>query len=242
MVQKDIIDEIFSGKKPNPAILDLAQKEMQKVVLPLGREVYINESKVLIKNVGDAINFKAHLAAIPITRLLLQKNALSGEDEKAFFKVRELIAYWYAREWIGPLPDYGQPLDENDDEDTYFRGDYKEQYLQGAKADKETIDMIASYIDFTMTQLAFSGMPGPFAMSYIHGVGTVSGDYTPVERYFQLIQAGGAKLAKDCFDLEELDDEKEIQQLYQECFNILLFWTMKGWLKLPDLEGKNPFA
>ena len=78
--------------------------------------------------------------------------------------------------------------------------------------------------------------------SYIHGVGPISGKETHVQKFFQLIRAGTAKMAKDCFDLEYLNDENKIQQLYDDCFHIALFWTMKGWLKLPDLDGKDLFA
>ena len=244
MTQKDYIQHVFEGAKPTPTVLETTQKEMDKINLLLEQEIQIMGNKIPIYNIGDAINFKTHMAAVPITRVFLQKEALLEKDKESFRKIKRLIAYWYARGWIDPLPEYGQPLKIAKDEafNPYSEGEYKHQYLKGAKVDQETLEMIQSYIEFTMMDLLSSRIPGLFAGMYIHGIGTVSGEYTPVERFYQLLNAGGAKMAKDCFDLEYLDDDNKIQQLYFESFNILLFWTMKGWLKLPDLDEKDPFA
>lgn len=242
MTHKDYIQQVFEGNKPTPAVLKIAHEEMNKINLLLGQVIQLMGNKIPINNVGDALNFKSHMAAIPVTREFLQKYSLDEEDNGSFMKIKKIIAYWYARGWIDPLPDYGQPLiSAKDDYNPYLSGDHKQQYLMGAKADQETLDMIRSYMDFTMINMASSGGSGPFMMTHIHGVGSVSGKYSPVERFVQLIRAGGAKMAKDCFDLEYLDDKNKIQQLYNDCFDILLFWTMKGWLKLPDLDEKDPF-
>lgn len=217
---------------------------MDKITLLLEQEIQMRGFNVPIYNVGDAINFKTHMAAVPITRVFLQKEGLLEKDKESFMKIKRLIAYWYARGWIDPLPEYGQQLKIAKDEafNPYSEGEYKQQYLKGAKVDQETLEMIQSYIEFTMMDLLSSRIPGLFAGMYIHGIGNVSGEYTPVERFYQLINAGGAKMAKDCFDLEYLDDDNKIQHLYLECFHILIFWTMKGWLKLPDLDETDPFA
>lgn len=241
MAQKDYFQKLFTGNKPTSNILETAEEEMKKFNVPLGEVVQIGKEEIFINTVGDAMNVKTHLAALPITHAILQKKNLQDKDIETFNKVKQLILYWFAKRWIGPLPDFGKPMKPSNGENFYLRGNYKKQYLEGAEPDQETLEMIRSYLDFTMMQMSFSGGSGPFMMTNIHGVGPVSGKVSPVQRFFQLTQAGGAKMAKDCFNLEVLDNKNEIQKLYLDCHHILLFWTMKWWLKLPDLEGKNPF-
>ncbi|QEE15000.1 hypothetical protein DSAG12_00823 [Promethearchaeum syntrophicum] len=239
MTQEDYIQRVLEGGKPAPALLEIAQDEINKLDLPLGEEKIIMGEKHPIKNVCDAINLMRHMAALEVTLALLQIDVIRGRHKEIFDKVKYLITYWYARGWIEPLLDYGKPLIKAK-KDSYLSGNYLKQYLMGAKADQATIEMIRSYMDFTMINLVFSGEPGPFKMN-IHGAGPISRHITPVKRFFQLIKASGAKMAKEYFNLRNLNNEREIQRLYDDSFHVLLFWTMKGWLKLPDLDGKALF-
>ncbi len=230
------VEQVLEGAKPSQIIVKIAQDEINKLDLPLGGEAIIMEERHPIKDIGHAMYLMGHMAALEVTLVLLKIDQILVKHKGIVEDIKYLIPYWYARGWIEPLNKYGNPLIKTK-EDSFLRNNYRQQYLMGAKPDPATLDMIRSYMDFTMFNLVFPG--DPFLMTAVHGVGPVSRNISPVKRFNQLIRACGAKLAKEHFNLRNLHNEREIQQLYDNCFHILLFWTMKGWLKIPDLDGKD---
>ncbi|QEE15001.1 hypothetical protein DSAG12_00824 [Promethearchaeum syntrophicum] len=233
---EEYLKQVLAGvAKPDPTILKIAQDEINKLDLPLGGEPIIMGEKHPIKNICDAIYLMGHMAALEVTLALLQIDVIRVRHKKIFEDVKYLIPYWYARRWIEPLPAYGKPLIKTKG-DSYLSGNYLKQYLMGAKADQKTLKMIQSYMDLTMVQF-FSKESG---LTHANGVGPISRNDPLMKRFFQLLNTSGTKMANECFNLKNLNNQREIQQLNDDCFHILLFWIMKGWLKIPDLEENDP--
>jgi hypothetical protein len=73
--------------------------------------------------------------------------------------------------------------------------------------------------------------------TFVHGAGNISPLSSPIYKIIKYMRAGGAKLAKDLWGLEEAETQQERDHIYRECMDLVQFWTMKGWLSII-----SPFA
>ena len=181
------------------------------------------------------MNLKITFLLPSLLENILKKKQLQEEDLRILSRVKFLIPYWYAREWLPPLGDYSHlsPLETRPKTETYLIEEQEaKMYLEGRKPPMEILSFVERYIDNTHVPSNSADM-----MTFVHGAGNISPSSSPVDKVNKYIQAGGAKLAKDLWGLEYVESNQERERMYRECSGLVLFWTMKGWLSII-----SPFA
>jgi hypothetical protein len=193
----------------------------------------IQGQSYVIRDVGDILMVKLYEPSVQLPqRLISHKDVLSiGEIKTTIRRTKTLILYWYAKKWLPPLKDFKNlPSLKERSESEDFALETK-KILEGGKPPADIISFMDSYMEITQTM---SGFSGAIAFSFVHGAGNMSQPMSPAEKTDKFVRGAAAKLAKDVWGLEEAETDEECNRIYRECTGLLMYWTMKGWVTVPD--------
>ena len=221
-----LFSTLIQGTKPLQSILNLVNQSMADIKIPAKGSFSFGGNLHEIEHVGDAMHVKIHYASFPLTKTLLQKSILLESDRCYFQQAKLLVIYWFAKQWLAPIPDYNNLCVLPEQEDGGWHSQ-RNSWKLGHKPNNQRLSATENYISFTQS---FSG--GGRTISFIHGAGNMSSSTSPLDNTMKLISGAGAKVAKSDFELEDAQTDGELDKLYYLGTGLVLFWLFKRWITI----------
>ena len=222
---------IWKGEKPPQYMLDLTNQFMKKSVFSLNTIIDYAGNKLPVRNVSELVNTKSFMVAVKTYGKYWENHEkdpgfnLSQEQmAKDIPNMIKIIPYWLVKGWIEPMQDPKEALQGK-------QGDLMTHWAMGNKPQQEVLNSLKEYLG--MMKLT-TGLGGNVKV-ITHGAGDVSEATDKPALLQRYLQGLGAKLAKDAFNLEMIQNEKDAQQLKLNCLGLIMFWTLKGWIEYPEL-------
>ena len=139
-------------------------------------------------------------------------------------KMIKIIPYWMVMGWIELMQDPTEAI-------TVKAGDHILHWFMANKPQQELLNALQGYLKM----MSLTSSLGGNVKVITHGAGDISEATEKPQKFQRYIQGLGAKLAKDAFNIEMIQDKNTINKITVDSISLILFWTMKGWIKFPEL-------
>ncbi|MCF2141212.1 MAG: hypothetical protein K9W44_14225 [Candidatus Lokiarchaeota archaeon] len=219
-------EELLQGERPSSAQTKTVERIIQdlfKISIPSTVEIY--GAFFRINNIVQLVEIIINIIKIPIGRMLANVPFLNEQHAHILPHIPILVMYWYARNWL-------QPYSAND---VYIQGAEEnskkpEKWLLGYKPDENTLGIAEMMMDFG----SFGFMGGSMQM-FSSGGGFMNPNISLPQKYWKLLLSAGSKIANDVLSYKKYNSNRDFRNIQAEGVGLVLYWTMKGWLKFPSI-------
>ena len=227
--------KILNGEKPPEDVLNATLRKLNEYQFKIMTKDeplpdYIDGmANIPMKNISQAISMKLKFACLVVFEKIEGKKMTSTTAKQELEKWEPLVLFWFAKKGIPPIPDYYETLPpsiRNSDEDILIPT--MEELQMGYKPPSHLIRLVEGF--WNMTTL-FGG--GGISRMFVGGAGELTPNTSKPEKILKMIGSGAFKIAKDGFNLEDVQSDTERSQLLNQCAGLIIYWIMKHWINIP---------